>query len=491
VWLAVNILARLDGLVAAIYLDVPHIATHPTLEQLTPPGVEPARMLAQSLVGLVGAVSADKVRVTISARQALTDAELVIGGGEAQIEGAPRARTVWCFGSGWRASVGVAPTIAEGRIQDDSNPLGMYFAVCFGVGEIFKFLRGYNGEHDFTIERLYASLWSGRNAQQWDDLEEGPRVAHLRLPITYLAGAGAVGQAVLLAVVTATAGIEYLTVLDRDGIGQTNRNRYVLTVAAHARAQINKAQLAAEFLARFGIPVYSQPLFWMPYIERTESHPEPDLRCQEADLRYSLVLSCVDRNRARQELQRTWPKDILGASTEGLRAEAAYYDRRTATACLSCHNTVQPFENVLAELRGQLKDLSPAQRHARLLQLGISPAAIDDALRYLDDPSCGELGESSLREFADDGPPAFAVGFVSVAAGLLLARNWIRYALHGPTGVTPSDRHYLTMNFLNGRFLWREEAQSSECDCSSWGGELWRSLWFRTSSRAQSGTRDA
>src|SRR6185437_7588147 len=121
-------------------------------------------------------------------------------------------------------------------------------------------------------------------------------------------------------------------------------------------------------------------------------------------------------------------------------------------------------------------DMTPAQRNEHLLSLGIPSDAIDSALRYLEDPRCGELGESMLRKFADDGPPAFAVGFVSVAAGLLLARGWVCYALYGPSGATPSDRHYLTMNFLNGRFLWREEAQSRECNCWGSGGEQWRIL---------------
>jgi hypothetical protein len=476
-WLCVNLLSRLEGLVATIELEVPPVATHATLHLLGPISSPRHRHLAETLTALCSAVSAGAVDIVSGPQDTPSDVELILGGAEAEVEPGTGPRRVWCFGSGWRASTGTAPTVAVARIEDDTNPLGMYLAACYGVGEIFKHLKGARDDQDFTIVRLYASLWSGANAEGWDDLEEGPSVHHLRLPVTYLAGAGAVAQALLLAVATATAGIDYLTALDRDCIGDSNRNRYVLTLAEHARAQVNKAKLAVEFLSAFGISAYGQPLFWFSYIEHTQPHPDPDLRRQEADLKYRLVLSCVDRNSARQEIQRTWPQELLGASTESLRAEAVYYDRRTTTACLSCHNPVQPFEDVVKALREQLTELTRTQRQEHLQRLGITQDTIDSALRYLDDPQCGELGESVLRKFAEDGPPGFAVGFVSVAAGMLLARHWIRYALYGPQGVTPTDRHYLTMNFFNGRFLWREEAQSVECDCGTSGGERWRALW--------------
>jgi molybdopterin/thiamine biosynthesis adenylyltransferase len=478
-WLCVNLICRLQGLVAKLELDVPAIAAHPVLKTLGLNRTVPGDLRA-CLADLTAAVAGHCVALG-EVTNAAVDLELVIGGAELDVRGGQKR--VWCFGSGWRASVGTAPTVSEAEIHDDSNPLGMYLAICFGVGEVFKAFKGFRGDQNHTIERLYVSLWSGVDAEQWTDLEDGPPVSEVRLPASYLVGAGAVAQGALLAVATATAGAEHLTPVDGDSVGETNRNRYVLTFAEHAGAQVNKAQLAAQFATVFNIPSHSEPLFWMPYLERIEPHPDARLRTHEADLRYELVVSCVDRNRARHEIQRTWPRDILGASTEGLRAQAVHYDLRTSTACLACHNPVLPFEAVVDSLREAIRDLPDAQRRARLTELEVPADLIRSVLTYLDNPKCGELGEKVLRKFAEDGPPGFAVGFVSVAAGLLLARHWIRFALFGPGGVTPPHRHYLTMNFLNGRFLWREESQNPECDCMTSGRARWRVLWLYASCR--------
>jgi molybdopterin/thiamine biosynthesis adenylyltransferase len=473
-WLCVNLLARLDGLVAHIELDCPEVPANPSLRaiRLAPPE---AVQLPQVLAELAHAASGGRLSLASDGSgPGAAVVELIIGG--AEVSAGNTLHRVWCCGRGWLASAGARPGPACSNDIDDSNPLGMYLGVCYGVGEVFKALKGEASGQSLAIDFIFASLWSGETSSEgWDALEDGPSVATLRLPMTYLVGAGAVGQATLLAVFTATAGSEFLTPIDRDVLDLTNRNRYILTFEGDEAR--NKAQFAATIATAMGTPADGVPLHWLQYLGRSTKHPNSQLAANESELHYELVLSCVDKNRPRHEIQRTWPRDILGASTDSLRAQAVHYDLRTGTACLACHNPIASFDQVLDGLRRELSGLSSIEKRAVLSARGIDVEHIESALRYLDDPNCGELGRGALEKFAEDGPPAFSVGFVSVAAGLLLARHWICYALLGPASVTPPGRHYLTLNFFNGRFLWREEAQREGCACLKGGREQWRQMW--------------
>jgi molybdopterin/thiamine biosynthesis adenylyltransferase len=475
-WLCVNLLARLEGMVTEIELDCSAVSTHPDMRLLALDSVV-APDLRSWLAEVGGRASSGRVAILPASSDSVAAVELVIGGSE--VVSGQAAHHIWSFGRGWLASVGSHATVERAEILDGNNPLGMYLAVCYGVGEVFKALKGFKDGESFAIDLIYSSLWSGVSTQAgWNELEDGPTIAQLRLPPTYLVGAGAVGEAGLLALITATAGAEFLTPMDRDRIDLTNRNRYIL--AFETQEKLNKALFAASVSTAAGVPAHGEPLHWLEYLGRATVHPNAQLAQNEADLRYGLVLSCVDKNRPRHEIQRTWPRDILGASTDSLRAQAVHYDMRSRTACLACHNPIQRLDQVLDELRAKLKGLTAESQYEHLINLGFAPEHIRSALEYLQDPNCGELGESALQKFADDGPPAFAVGFVSVAAGLLLARHWIRYALHGPGGVTSGDRHYLSVNFFNGRFMWHEEGQSETCMCAGGGRDQWRCLWGAT-----------
>jgi molybdopterin/thiamine biosynthesis adenylyltransferase len=474
-WLCVNLLARLEGLLAEVELDCPEVPVHPLVKvpRLRAPV---AAHLPQWLAEVAASASGSRLKLTLGKAESALEPilELIIGGGE--VDAGLASRHIWCFGRGWIASVGARPTVPRAQILDESNPLGMYLAVCYGVGEVFKTLKGSGGGESLSIDLIYSSLWSGQsNTDSWNMLEDGPRVSDVLVVPTYLVGAGAVGQAALLALLTSTRGAQFLTPVDGDGLGLTNRNRYILTFEGDEN--LNKALFTATLANEFNTPAHGEPLNWVQYLGRHTAHPDAHLAANEAELRYALVLSCVDKNRPRHEIQRTWPGDILGASTESLRAQAVHYDLRTFTACLACHNPIPAFDQVLDGLRRELEPLSTEQRTELLLSRGIESRDIESALRYLENPNCGELGETVLKKFADDGAPAFAVGFVSVAAGLLLARHWIRYALYGSTGVTPGNRHYLTINFFNGRFLWHEEAARDSCHCLDGGRERWRALW--------------
>ncbi len=483
-WLCVNLLSRLDGLVEEIELVCPRTAPQAAVTRLLPATTRHAS-LVDWLSETCATVSADRVRliersVEPTAGEPPMTVQIAIGRGTP-----PRPATtgtIWCFGEGWLAYTGMRPTAiltapagAAAERRTSANPLGLYMAVCFAVAEVFKTLRGVRSGVVAKIEDLCFSLWTGETGERWDELADGPEIDSLTLQPGYLVGGGAVGQAVALAIATATAGAGFVTVIDEETIDRENRNRYVLTGAGDEGK--SKAELVADFLRATGTLAHSEALHWLPYTTRMNSHPERGLAALEQRLRYALIVSCVDTNLARHEIQRFWPADIIGGSTDGLRALAVHYDLRTSTACLACHNPLQDFEREATRLRREVAGRPRDAQRVRLLDLGVAPEVVDAVLNYLERPKCGELGEAALRKFAEKGPPAFSVGFVSVAAGLLVARHWIRYAILGAEGICPSGRHYLAVNFCNGRALWTEQGIRDGCICQSHGRRQWQNMW--------------
>lgn len=473
-WLCVNLLARLDGLVSAIELDGADATLTHAIDRLRlEPGTQ-ATSLHGALQDLVSAVSAGCVQFSTRDSITSTAVQVVIGRAVLTSIGIP---TVWCFGRGWRAFVGRhAMPFEEALTELDTNPLGMYLAVCCAVGEVFKILRGVKPTvRNAVMERVFTSLWEGKNADAWVDLVDGPDPKGLPLPAAYLAGAGAVAQAVALALATCGARPRYVTTMDEQPIDRKNRNRYIL--AARSHEGVNKAEHLANFLKLHHVPAYGADVHWQPYLSHTEPHPEETHAAAEGQLKFPLILSCVDRNPARHELQRAWPRELLGGSTDGLRALAVHYDMRVDTACLMCHNPIVAFESRLNHVRAALADFEP-QMHARVLEdLGFDPGSIASVLQYLQSPQCGELGEAAIKKFSDEGPPAFSVGFVSVAAGLLLLRHWIRMAAAGVEQTTDPSGHYLSLNFFNGRMMWSEQGRRTDCECVSKGRVVWNTLW--------------
>lgn len=477
-WLCVNLLARLDGLVHEIELNVPEVAAHPSLLTLylgTPEWRPhtPRVGLRQALADLCATASGNRVQANLTVPDAAVTFQIVIGCGRLAVP--PAERTVWCFGSGWRAYMGEKPPSVGAPQRSEDNPLGIYLAVCYAVAEAFKAIRGLKPEARAEISEIFTSVWTGKNASTWGDLEDGPVVDTLRVSAAYLVGAGAVGQAAAFVISTATLGSDYVTIVDGEDIDNTNRNRYILSATRDEGG--NKAALIESFLRAHGIPAFASGVHWTPYLTRPDPHPNPAFSFAEAQLKFPLVLSCVDTNTARHELQRTWPLDIIGGSTEGLRIQVTHYDLRTQTACLACHNPIPDFERGLSSLRQGLSALPRDQQRARLVELGIAPEKTDAVLSYLEKPKCGELGEQELRKFVDQGPIAFSVGFVSFAAGLFVTRHWIRHALGGPSDMAPPTEHYLTLNFYNGRSMWSEQSANPACFCQSGGRAVWASLW--------------
>jgi hypothetical protein len=262
--------------------------------------------------------------------------------------------------------------------------------------------------------------------------------------------------------------------VDPQTLSETDCNRVLSGVSADVG--VGKCELVARLFE--GTRITFAPfrgLFPGEYLaDPTRVVPE-QLRASEAALRFEWVLSCVDRDRHRIGIARTLPRHVFGGSTHGLLAQATYYSGQGPCECLACHRKTPEqlgIERFVQEL--QRHDRSGRERwydeHGATLA---ERASIEE---YLSDPSCARPGEADLARLGVNGPADFAVGFVSVAAGVMLAARFLSSAIGGvPTQlIEGSELRY---------FGWKDELaasharRASDCVVCADSQNLWRQLW--------------
>ncbi len=191
-----------------------------------------------------------------------------------------------------------------------------------------------------------------------------------------------------------------------------------------------KAKLVERVFAPVGITSFASELQWPQYaLELPHVGQSADLQRREGEYRYELVMSCVDKNQPRHAIQAYWPRYVMGGSTDGFGIQVAAYDMETRYECLMCSNpitaTLMTIEGAAESLRG----VPLRERREMLIARGLDADVIE---QYLNDPKCGELGERELTKFMEHGGnPEWSVGFVSVAAGTLLAAQLMKFAIGG------------------------------------------------------------
>jgi len=187
-------------------------------------------------------------------------------------------------------------------------------------------------------------------------------------------------------------------------------------------------------------------------------------------------LSCVDRNRHRHAIQQFWPEHIIGGSTDELSIQVSAYDMNTDNECLICGNPLDDSEATIESTAKKLRQLSSDERRKALEAQGVDAQAVEE---YLANPKCGELGERELAKFllgnqAND----WSAGFVSVAAGVLLATQLVKYAVGGPDSSFPrGGGSTLRYNFLNPAPRRSKHARRGQCICATAGTRAYRALW--------------
>lgn len=448
-WMLLNVLSRLEGAVSRLRLHCPEaVRAVPRLSPLIRDG-QTLRDALLTGARSIGTPADGFVPVELASSQGQSS-EIVIGVGFRCSSEA----TFCAVGNGLCGGVFTRPIAAP--VTSSELTIGPYIAACLAAGEVFRQVRliDYAPEHQLF---LTASDYSHSGDPAWTDLK-----TNQEFPSVLLAGVGAVGCAFLHALYPLPLqGTLHLADNDEKGLDGTNLGRYVLFGVRSIGEQ--KASEAASLLrqARFQAVPHDGSFEYF-----FSSGQRPDI-----------VLSAVDTNEARHSLQEQYAPLMFSASTHNLRAEILRCGPPGIGACLSCFNPLkqnQRTEDDIWELLSAKPELiSHLCERLRLNQ--------DEAVVWIRDRKCNETGDRLVDELrTDDGSaPAFAVGFVSVLAGTMLAAELLKTMATdaGPLDGTMNRAVFQSQNPVattnRVRFYPREECCTA-CAGKNAGTQIWQ-----------------
>jgi len=257
----------------------------------------------------------------------------------------------------------------------------------------------------------------------------------------------------------------YVTAIDHEAIDDINLNRYPLATRADVRSA--KIQLLKERMKGSGWTLYPYEGTWQEYVRCTGRPAQiSPLKELENNGQYNLVLSCVDKNPARHAIQRYWPNYIIGGSTLGLGVRVAAYDRSSQYECLMCSNPLPTEQQeTIEETTERLRQLPESELISYAHEVGADTGALSD---YLKKGKCGMPGELELEKFRNrTNQHDWSIGFVSVAAGILLASQYVKYSVTGPAAFPVGLGNTIHFSFLNPRSRWAKHMRKSDCECSA------------------------
>ncbi|MFB6753578.1 ThiF family adenylyltransferase [Streptomyces sp. NPDC056353] len=417
-WMLINLLARADGVIRSVHLVCPPEV--PLAARVVP--LAPREMpLEQAL--LQGAHAIGAVSVSKASAPAPDQTVLIVG----SAHGAQGRGARFVTGYGWWGGVSSHPLPVPDTSRASPLPFGPYLAAALAAAEIFLTVRlpAYSGPAGAYGWDCWTQTMSGIPAPG-----APARLAEVDLTGTALAGVGAVGSTWVHAL-WATPGLTGTVVLadaDSQGISVTNLNRCTPFGRRHLGRP--KADCAAQVCA-------DTEILWRPHHTRFE----------ELGITPALLVSAVDTNRARAQLQNRYPARMLSASTLDLRAEALRVGPPGTGACLRCYN---PPEAVTGddELRARTRAGGAPAVQALAAEAGVSETEVR---RWLERGECGEVGTrllQSLRRQAEPVQARFAVGFTSATAGTLLAAETIKTLLGEPMRKAAPQHNNVTFQFL-------------------------------------------
>lgn len=377
------------------------------------------------------------------------DIEMAIGG-----QPAPQAVSVG--GSDWLAHVDQPQADLRGE-----HPLGAMAAACFGAARAFHLALGRRialpavPRNAFELSLLtyrQGTTHAGSNAS--DDI----------MPVT-LVGAGAVGQAFLWCCVFSNFALtNRLDIVDPQSLDETNLNRHLVS----GREDVGKAK-AAIAAAFVGTVIPAVRAFVCGFDEYRREFAVADA-----------VVSTVDNNDARYQIQGSFPRYLLHGATSQEIFSVASLDPLEG-ACLGClfpqrarppaidisEQTGIPAERVAEVLETDgviMEDMLPPL--AARLRTGIetlSPLLGRSFREVYAKEICGRLGGG-----LGDASPSPTVAYVSALSGLLLLGELVK--ISSATLAEFRLRNYLQMATLHPESAWiASRAKDPDCPlmCSS------------------------
>jgi molybdopterin/thiamine biosynthesis adenylyltransferase len=239
-----------------------------------------------------------------------------------------------------------------------------------------------------------------------------------QLSASTLVGAGAVGQAMLWACAAARLHFpSQMDIVDPQSLDETNLNRHM--VSGWTDVGRPKAEIAGKFIRPFAEQAH-------PFAEDFDTYRRQKPRAD-------VVISTVDNDEARYQVQGSLPRWVLHAATERERLSAAVLDI-ARDACLGClfPRREQDLAQTIAEQTGiRLADVTFAlETDGVATEAMIAPLAErlgenPSELRHMIGRNfrevyareiCGRLGPS-----LSPSSPAPTIAYVSGFAGVLLA----------------------------------------------------------------------
>jgi len=446
-WMLVNMLARLELIVDEVQIDCPRSIP---LDHQVVPFVDGTRDLAEALVtagqriGIVPVAAADA---------STADHVITIGPGPAPLVG---LRT---HGHAWSGAISTGEIAPDARPPRSSLPFGPYVAASLATSEIFRAVRA-DLDRFPPPARVCYSLYSHRTNDEWFD-DGPPDIPSLRIDAA-LAGAGAVGCAWLHTIWACSDLYGSVVVADddADGVDVTNLNRGTLFTIEDVGEP--KADVAVAAAARAGLQLTA-------HVGKVETAPNPS--------RFMVV--AADTNSARAGIQSQYSFPLLFASTSDLRAEVVRCDPTRDGPCMRCHNPPrdEPSDDELAD---RFLAASPAEQ-ARLAEA--AETDVDSTRTWATDPTpnCGLAGERvlpALRAADRDQRALFAVPFVSVLAGAMLAAETVKELAHwSPLSALVPRAVFQFLKPLaksNGASSYERQRDCPQCGETTPGGAVWR-----------------
>ncbi|MGZ9128182.1 MAG: ThiF family adenylyltransferase [Candidatus Binatia bacterium] len=386
-WMLLNLLSRQQGVVSHVGLICP--AGIPQAGRLIP--------LADRQIDLRAALIAGNQAIGVV--PVVPDRAV----GKLLVVGATKPMVSDCLhltANGWCGGISAAATEIVG--QESNLPFGPYIAACLAAGEVFKAARLKPGSYS-SPESTFYSAWTRSPSASFDPA--GPIQIERELDFA-LGGVGAVGCAFLHAL-DACPGVRGKGVLadnDKKGLEGSNLNRYALF--GKNSIGLQKATEASRLLS-------DSPITFTPHdqpLEAIASLP-------------GTVVSAVDTNPARAAIQLRYPAEILSASTHDLRAEVLRCGPPGIGACLRCYNAPEAAKSD-QQIAQEIQAMSDDELATYARNVGVT---VMEARQWAASQKCGMAGEAVLKHFRQTEPQAhgFAVGFVSVMAGTLLAAELV------------------------------------------------------------------
>lgn len=433
--MTVNLLARQYEVIQGIILDVPET---PLLRHVFPGYTGGEVNLKSRLLSFAKTIAGPEIIVAPvhPAQNSTSYPTIYIGPSDPSINPTFGVSVV---ADGWRFDC--ATNRQTQRVAGlDSNPLGPYMAACFAASAIFR----YFWRLDPTIA-LSGSLWNCTTAK-WDALAVGNNPSHITIPTTYLIGCGAVGAAFAFAL-AAISGVDgEIVAIDPQASDETNRNR--LLSMSYSDIE-KKAMLIKRLFVGTGITLNPYVGSWPDYTADTGRNIPAHIRKSEEAYRYEWVLSCVDRNHHRRSIAAYLPKNVFGGSSHDFAAQASVYSMRGNCECLACRHPI-PSVRPTEDLRELLLPMTPDDLRKWFDKHDADKMERAEIEEYLRNPNCGVLGQAMLAKLGREGETEWSVGFVSVAAGVLLASIFLRSVLEGTGVVIENGPEYFAWFYLAG-----------------------------------------